>query len=210
MKLLITVFLIFIQLLLSGQTFKEFALPEPNKTGGMPIMEALNNRHSTRSFTEQKLSKEQMSNLLWAGFGVNRPLKDKRTAPSARNFKEIDIYVCIKEGVFIYKPTTNSLMQISDEDIREITGTQNYVKDAAVNLVYIADYSRLANPEAKERQIWAYANAGFISQNIYLYCASEGLGTIVRALVPREVLAKKLNLKFNQEIILAQTVGYEK
>lgn len=201
--------LFFINATLIAQEGTEFSLPDPDKTGGMPLMETLNKRQSSRDYIEKKLSKEQLSNLLWAGFGINRPDdKNRRTAPSARNFQEIDIYVCVKEGVFIYQPISHSLKQISNEDVRKFTGTQKFPADAPVNLVFVADYSRLPNP--KERQIYAYANTGFISQNVYLYCASEGLGTVVRGLIPREELAEKLSLKPDQEIILAQTVGYAK
>ena len=210
-KLLFAIIMIQLTCAISNcQELKTYTLPEPTKTGGMPLMDALNKRETSRNFTQKKLSKEQLSNLLWAAFGINRSESGKRTAPSARNCQEIDIYVVVTEGVFVYQATSNTLKQIFSGDIRTLTGTQEFVKDAPLNLLFVVDYTKTLEKNKENAKVWAYADAGFISQNIYLFCASEGLGTVVRGLFDSEALAKKLNLNAQQEIILTQTVGFTK
>jgi SagB-type dehydrogenase family enzyme len=185
-------------------------LPEPKKTGGMPLMEALSKRHSDREFSTQKLSLETLSNLLWAGYGINRKEDKKRTVPSSMNYQEIDVYCALPDGLYLYDAVQNSLIKIVDEDIREFTGKQDFVKSAGMNIIYVADYSRIEK-EASEYQYRAsYANSAFIAQNVYLYCASEGLATVIRAFFDESVLSTKMKLKKNCKIILCQTVGYPK
>ncbi|MBN1187756.1 MAG: SagB/ThcOx family dehydrogenase [Bacteroidales bacterium] len=192
-----------------SQDNKTYSLPEPDKTGGMPLMEALNNRQSSRQFTQKKLSKQQLSNLLWAADGINRPESGKRTAPSARNCQEIEIYVIVAEGVFVYQAENHTLKQVLNEDIRDISGKQNFVKDAPLNLLYIVDYNKTQDKNKENAKYWAYADAGFISQNVYLFCASEGLGTVVRGLFDADALASKLELPAHKAVILTQTVGFK-
>jgi len=174
-------------------------------------MQALNERHSTRSFAKDNLSMQQLSDLLWAGWGFNRPDTQKRTAPSARNFQEMDVYVALAEGLYLYDAENNNLKQIHNRDIRRMTGSQDYVADAPVNLVFVADMGRRGIKEGEEIShsdlLVSSANTGFIAQNIYLYCASEELGCVVRGLIPTEELASEMGLRSNQIIILAQTVG---
>jgi SagB-type dehydrogenase family enzyme len=183
-------------------------LPEPQTTGGMPLMEALKERHSTREFADRPLAPQQLSNLLWAASGVNRPDSGKRTAPSARNWREVDIYVAKADGTYLYDPDAHALRLVLARDVRALTGRQDFVAGAPVNLVYVADRRRMegASPEDAER--YAAADTGFIAQNVYLYCASAGLATVVRGSVDREALAMTLKLDPQQQIILAQTVGY--
>jgi SagB-type dehydrogenase family enzyme len=183
-------------------------LPSPQKEGGKPLMSALSSRMSTRAFSGDKLQMQTMSNLLWAAFGVNRP-DGRRTAPSAKNWQEIDIYVTTADGVYLYDATKNTLERLGTKDIRALTGTQPFVKDAPVNLVFVADYSKI-NAEGFDKQLLVGADAGFISQNVYLFCAAEGLATVVRASIDRDALGKELKLKPQQNIILAQSVGYPK
>jgi SagB-type dehydrogenase family enzyme len=183
-------------------------LPEPRKESGEPLMKALNNRKSTRDFSDRELSLQTLSDLLWAGFGINRPESGKRTAPSAVNWQEIDIYISNKKGLYIYNAKEHRLDPIHGKDIRNLTGTQNFVKDAPLNLIYVADYSKMGNSSKEQKDFYSAADTGFISQNVYLYCASAGLATVVRALIDREKLNKEMNLKHDQKIILAQTVGY--
>jgi len=171
-------------------------------------MSALNSRMSTRSFSDEKLPMQTMSNLLWAAFGINRP-DGRRTAPSAKNWQEMDIYVSTADGVYLYDAQKNALNLIEKKDIRAMTGAQPFVKEAAVNLVYVADYSKV-NAEGFDRQILIGADAGLISENVYLFCASEGLATVVRARIEAEPLAKELKLRPEQKVILAQSVGYPK
>jgi len=184
-------------------------LPPPQKDGGKPLMQVLNSRHSVRSFTDSVLTDQQISNLLWAAFGVNRE-GNKRTAPSSMNQQEIDIYVFTARGVFLYDAPRHRLQVILDKDLRPLTGVQDFVIWAAVNLVYIADHTKSTSQDEIERSKTSHVNTGFIAQNVYLYCASEGLGCIVRGMVNRDELKKQLELEPTREIIVAQTVGYIK
>ncbi|HOL71874.1 MAG TPA: SagB/ThcOx family dehydrogenase [Bryobacteraceae bacterium] len=184
-----------------AQDLKPIPLPKPQTEGGKPLMQALKERKSTREFSQQKLSPQVLSNLLWAAFGINRE-DGRRTAPTASNRQEIDIYVVMEEGAYRYDPKANQLEPVAKGDLRKATGTQDFVAQAPVNLVYVADLAKQKNSD------WAYADTGFIAQNVYLYCASEGLATVVRGMVPREPLAKALNLRPDQRITLGQTVGY--
>lgn len=169
-------------------------------------MSTLNERMSVRAFSGQKLSMQTLSNLLWAAFGINRP-DGKRTAPSARNWQETDIYVATPDGVYRYDPEKNALDTIQDKDIRAMTGTQTYVRNAAVNLIYVSDSSKM-HEAGPMREVLSGADTGVIAENVYLFCASEGLATVVRASIDREALAKELKLGPEQTIILAQSVGY--
>ena len=168
-------------------------------------MDALSKRESTREFSTKDIDQQTLSNLLWAGWGFNR--SGKRTAPSARNFQEIDIYVVKADGVFLYNAKSQSLMKLLGEDLRSLTGTQDFVGKAPLNLVYVADLKKAQNKDFNQEPVWSYANAGFIAQNIYLYCASVNLGCVIRGLIPKDELAQKLNLQPHQKIILAQTIG---
>jgi len=184
---------------------QEIKLPVPQQKGGMPLMDALSKRESTREFSTKDIDQQTLSNLLWAGWGFNR--SGKRTAPSARNFQEIDIYVVKADGVFLYNAKSQSLMKLLGEDLRSLTGTQDFVGKAPLNLVYVADLKKAQNKDFNQEPVWSYANAGFIAQNIYLYCASVNLGCVIRGLIPKDALAQKLNLQPHQKIILAQTIG---
>ena len=190
-----------------GQDLKPIQLPEPQTDIGRPLMQVLKDRHSSREFGPEKLPLQVMSNLLWAAFGINRPDSDKRTAPSAMNWQETDIYVATAEGLFVYDAKANKLKPIVAEDVRGQTGTQAFVKDAPVNLVYVADLAKTRG-SSTDRDMYVAAGAGFIAQNVYLFCASEGLATVVRGSVDRAALAKAMRLRPEQRIILAQTVGY--
>jgi SagB-type dehydrogenase family enzyme len=191
-----------------AQQLRPVELPAPQTTGGMPLMQALKARHSTRAFDSQKLPLQMLSNLLWAAFGVNRPESGKRTAPSAMNWQETDIYVAMADGLYVYDPKGNKLGPVLAEDVRAETGTQSYVGEAPVNLVYVADLSKTGSGSANEQALYNGADTGVIAQNVYLFCASEGLGVVIRGSINRSALAKKMKLRPNQKIILAQTVGY--
>jgi SagB-type dehydrogenase family enzyme len=193
-----------------AQELKSIQLPEPRMTGGRPLMEVLKDRHSSREFSDQELPLPVLSDLLWAAFGINRPDVKKRTAPSAVNWQEIDIYVATARGVFLYDAEAHALHQILSKDIREMTGPQAFVKDAPVNLVYVADYGKMGERSEDDKRFYSGADVGFIGQNVYLYCASEGLATVMRGRVDREELAKAMNLRPDQHIVLSQTVGYPK
>jgi SagB-type dehydrogenase family enzyme len=183
-------------------------LPEPETDGGKPLMQALSERRTLRSYSPEALPQQTLSNLLWAAFGINRPESGKRTAPSAVNWQEIDIYVSLADGLFLYHPGEHALHPVLPEDIRAATGLQGFVKDAPVNLVFVADYSRMGSASEEDKDFYSAADTGFISQNVYLFCASEGLATVVRGYLDRPVLHETMGLRSDQKIILAQSVGY--
>jgi len=192
---------------LLAQDLKPVALPSPQTDGGRPLMQVLKDRKTTRDFAADKLSPQILSNLLWAAFGVNRP-DGRRTAPSAMNWQEMDIYVATADGLFVYDAKGNRLDPVLAQDVRAATGTQPFVATAPLNLVYVADLSKSGSvPDA---DLYTAADAGFIAQNVYLFCASEGLATVVRGSVDRAALTKAMKLRPEQKIILAQTVGYPK
>jgi len=184
-------------------------LPPPQTTGGKPLMQVLKDRHSTREFSSQRLSPQTLSNLLWAAFGINRP-DGKRTAPSAMNWQEIDVYVATQDGLYVYDAKANALKPVLQQDVRGATGQQAFVKDAALDLVYVADLGKTGKAGGEDQIMYTAADTGFIAQNVYLFCASEGLAAVVRGSVDREAFAKTAKLRPNQKIILAQTVGYPK
>ena len=196
--------------LVAGQELKPLELPRPQTDGGKPLMQVLKDRHSTRSFKPDKLPVQVLSNLLWAAFGINRPESGKRTAPSAMNWQEVDIYVALPEGLYVYDAKAHRLVQILAEDVRAATGGQDFVKGAPLNLVYVADLARTKDAGAEEKNFYTTIDVGFIGQNVYLFCASEGLATVVRGTVDRPTLAKLMKLRPEQKIIVAQTVGYPK
>lgn len=194
---------------LFAQELKPVPLPSPQTQIGRPLMQVLKERRSTRTFNPEQLPAQVLSNLLWAAFGVNRPESGKRTAPSAMNWQEIDIYVATADGLYLYDAKANQLILVVRDDVRAQTGTQPFVKDAPLNLVYVADLARTRSSSA-DRDMYVAADTGFIAQNVYLFCASEGLATVVRGSIDRPPLAKAMRLRPDQRIILAQSVGYSK
>ena len=179
----------------------DIELPQPQKTGGMPLMEALSNRKSTREFSHDKqLSTQQLSDLLWATCGYNR--EDKLTIPTALNRQEVSVYVITPEGAWLYAAKENKLIQVSDKDVRDYAAAQDYAKQAPLNIAIVSDKDLMQN------DIYAGTDAGAAMQNIYLWCASNGIGTVTRGSFDGENLAKALNLKDSQRVILVQTVGY--
>ena len=194
---------------LFAQDLKPVALPAPQTSGGKPLMQALKERHSTREFSTEKLSPQVLSNLLWAGWGINRE-DGHRTAPSSSDRQEIEIYAVMADGAYAYDAKANALKPVVSGDLRKLTGSQPFVGEAPLNLVYVADFSKMGNADENAKNATANANTGFIAQNVYLFCASEGLGAVVRGSVPRAELTKALNLRPDQRITLAQTVGHIK
>lgn len=193
-----------------AQEAKVIKLPAPQTEGGMPLMQALKNRHTTREFAPRQLEPQMLSDLLWAAFGINRPDSGRRTAPSAMNWQEVDIYVVQQGGTYLWEPKANTLTLVSSQDLREAAGKQGFVATAPVNLLYVSDLARTSAAEGQDKDQLTGADVGFIGQNVYLFCASQGLNTVVRAGMDRETLTKALSLKPTQKIILAQTVGYPK
>lgn len=168
-------------------------LPPPTRQGGKPLMEALMLRHSTRAYCPTSLSTQLLSDLLWAANGVNR-LSGERTAPYWRHIMVTDIYAAMVDGVWLYQPEVHKLQLYLSDDIRASTGTQDFVGVAPLDLIYVAHGERMTDVGPAERRLFASVDAGFIGQNVYLFCASAGLGTVFRGAVPYEALAKKLAL----------------
>jgi len=184
-------------------------LPPPQLEGGRPLLQVVKDRRSARAFSPKPLPAQVLANLLWVGFGVNRPDSGGRTAPSASNSQEMDLYVATAEGLFRYEAKAHQLQPILGEDLRAQSGRQAYVAEAPVNLIYVSDLAKMKGaPE--DREFYAGAHTGFISQNVYLYCASEGLATVVRANIDRPALARRMGLRPEQRITLAQSIGYPK
>ena len=202
--------LVVFPILAAAQELKPIELPKPQTDGGRPLMQVLKERSTSRDFSSEKLPLPVLSNLLWAAFGVNRPESGKRTAPSALNWQEIDIYVATADGLYVYDAKAHRLNPVLAEDVRAATGTQPYVKDAPVNLVYVADLAKTGKASAPDQDFYTAADTGFIAQNVYLYCASEGLATVIRGGVDRPARAKVMKLRPDQKITLSQTVGYPK
>jgi len=184
-------------------------LPPPDTSGGKPLMQCLKERKTTRSFDSRSLPQQMLSNLLWAAFGVNRA-DGRRTAPSAMNMQEIEIYVAMQDGLYLYDASSHMLRQVTKQDIREKTGTQSFVKDAPLDIVYVADLSKTRHASADDQILYTAADCGFIAQNVYLYCASEGLACVIRASIDKPELSDAMRLRPDQKIILSQTVGYPK
>lgn len=191
---------------ISGQPARRVHLPRPRREANT-LLHLLGWRRSVRSFSDREIDSQMLADLLWAAFGVNSQ-EGYRTAPSARNWQEIDIYVTLVSGTYRYDPHAGNLVEVSRLDLRAATGEQDFTGIAPVNLVYVADHDRMTGASQKEGEFYSAADAGAICQNVYLFCASVGLASVVRGLINRPALAMKLNLAPAQRIVLAQTVGY--
>ena len=205
----VSIALVVLMCMVSGYAQEVIKLPDPKMEGGMPLLQALKERKSSREFSSEKLPMPVLSNLLWAAWGVNRP-DGHHTAPSASNRQEIDVYVATADGLYLYEAKEHQLRRVLAEDIRATTGTQPFVKDAAVNLVYVADLAKGNRTDPAAIEFYTGTNAAFLAQNVYLVCASERLATVVRASIDRPALAKAMKLRPDQKIALAQSVGYPK
>ncbi|HET9130519.1 MAG TPA: nitroreductase family protein [Terriglobia bacterium] len=192
----------------AGQELAPISLPPPQTEIGRPLMQALKVRQSSRSFSSKPLPPQELSNLLWAADGINRDDSGKRTAPSAMNWQEVDIYVLTAEGAFQYDAPLHRLLPVTKKDLRKASGTQEFVREAPVNFVYVSDRAKMDRANDEDKSLWGGADVGFIAQNVYLYCASQGLAVVVRGMIDRAVLAPALKLRTDQKIILAQTAGY--
>lgn len=194
----------------SGEVLGEMTLPPAQTTGGLPLMQALQQRHSAREFRPDALTPQQLSDLLWAGAGLNRPAEDGRTAPSALHAQEVDLYVALPQGLYRYAPHGHVLQLMRAEDVRRVTGYQDFVDTAPLDLIFVADHGRMKLVPAAQRESYASIAAGAMAQNIYLYCASAGLATVVRAWFDRHALMQAMGLTPDQQILLTQTVGWPK
>jgi nitroreductase len=193
---------------LSGTAAALTRLPPPSRVGGMPLMETLQHRQSQRKFSSQPLTEQQLSDLLWAAAGVNRPSEGGRTAPSALHAQEVDLHVALPNGLHFYDPAQHALRLEVASDVRRVTGYQDFVDDAALDLVFVADHRRMGRVPAAQRESYASCAAGAMAQNVYLFCASAGLATVLRAWFDRPALAHAMGLGDDEQVLFAQTVGY--
>jgi len=183
------------------------ALPSPQTQGGMPLMQALMQRQSQREFDPAPLSAQVLSDMLWACAGINRAELGGRTAPSAMNAQEVQVYVALPTGLYCYEPVAHVLHLAQASDVRRVTGYQDFVDSAPLDLIFVADHSRMKLVPAAQRESYASAAAGAMAQNVYLYCASNGLACVIRAWIDRTALSAAMGLNTDQQVVLAQTVG---
>ncbi|HOG23054.1 MAG TPA: nitroreductase family protein [Candidatus Omnitrophota bacterium] len=181
----------------------------PDTEGGKPLMQALSERKSSREFRPDELPPQVLSNLLWAANGVNRP-DGRRTSPSAKNTQEIEIYVAKKEALYLYDAKEHALTVVIPEDIRSRIGRQVFVQDAPVGLIFVSNTGKFRGGSEEDALFYSATDTGYVSQNVYLFCASEGLSTVVLGTIDRDQLAKTMKLQPRQRIILTQPVGYPK
>ena len=192
----------------NGAFAQNIKLPEPNKQGGMPLMQALNERSSHREFSAKELTMDHLSGLLWSACGINRADLGKRTAPSARNWQDVQVYVFLNSGIYLYNEKNHELELILEGNHQSAAGVQDFVATAPVNLVYVADYAKMEGKDESLRDFYKGINTGFISQNVYLYCASQQLNTVVRAMVDGDAMHKLMKLRPEQTVVVSQSVGY--
>jgi len=192
----------------SGASQPVVALPPAEMAGGLPLMEALRLRHSERSFLQRALEPQILSNLLWAACGINRRDVGGRTAPSAMNAQEVDVYLALPQGLYRYDPQHHGLQRTVEKDVRRATGYQDFVDDAPLDLIFVANHARMKLVPASQREAYASVAAGAMAQNIALYCASAGLVGVVRAWFDRNALSQAMGLGQDEQILLSQTVGY--
>jgi SagB-type dehydrogenase family enzyme len=193
-----------------GASVQSTQLPPPDTVGGVPLMQALAQRQSSRAFDPAPLEAQMLSNLLWATAGVNRAKLGGRTFPSAMNAQEVMVYLALPEGLYRYDDSTHALHLISAVDVRRVTGYQDFVDTAPLDLVFVADFARMKLVPAAQRAAFASTAAGAMAQNAYLFCASAGLVTVIRAWLDRDALAQAMGLNTDQQVLLSQTVGRPK
>lgn len=183
-------------------------LPPPETGIGKPLMQVLQERRSERSFADKALSPQDLSNLLWAAYGINRS-DGRRTAPSARNVREFEIYAILNDGAFVFDPKDHRLLPVTAGDHRKSAGRDSYVASAPLNLIYVADLAKITwTRDLNVKLLIASLDAGFIAENAALFCTSAGLNSVPRINIDTDSLAKVLKLRPEQKIILATTVGH--
>jgi SagB-type dehydrogenase family enzyme len=190
-----------------GNSATSIVLPPPQKEGGLSLLQALVNRRSDREFAPDPLPLSLLSGLLWAAYGVNRP-DGGRTAPSALNAQEVDVFIALPDGAYRYDAAQHELRLVAGTDVRRVTGYQDFVDEAPLDLVYVANHTRMGLVPVAQREAYAHVAAGAIAQNVYLFAASNGLATVIRAWIDRAAIADALGLSHDQQVMLSQTVGY--
>jgi len=193
----------------AAEPLKPLALPSPQMDKGRPLMQVLKSRQSRRDINPaKKLPAQELANLVWAACGVNRPETGKRTAPTAVNWQEIDLYVAMADGLFLYEAKAHQLLPVISEDIRAMTGKQPFVQTAPVVFIFVVDQARMGKSSEANMAFYSATDTGYISQNIYLYCASEDLATVVVGNVDKTALGDRMKLRPEQKVIMTQPAGY--
>jgi nitroreductase len=182
--------------------FDTIKLQAPDTLGGKPLMQAISRRKTDREFDSRNLSLKHLSEILWVANGVNRA-NGKRTVPSAMAYYPLQTYAVLANGIYFYNPQKHQLEPVVKGDFRSLAGKQTFVDTAPLNLLFIAKARN-----ASDNFTMAIMDSGYCGQNVYLYCASEGLRCVVRASAQEAELLKVMNLGTNYKFILAQTVGY--
>ncbi len=175
-------------------------LPKPNMVGGKTLMQSLQERRTAREFGRRAVNEQTLADMLWAAVGVNRQ-DGKRTIPTARDSQDLSVYVLKYDGVWLYDAKAHKLVQISDKDLRAMLATQEFAKEAALDLIYVSDNK---NP------MYGAMHAGSAYQNVGLYCADKGLNNVVRGYFDHDAVAKELKLDNNQQVIVSQAIGWPK
>ena len=210
-KLFLFLFILGLVLTANAQELPTIKLNPPSKTGGSSVMEAFSNRKSTRTFSNKKLSTQDLSDLVWATAGVNRQDAGLRTAPSWRNYQDIDLYVCFPEGMYLYNQKEHVLVPFAKGDFYPlIAANQAFVNEAPVILLLVTDLSKMKDDNVLPQMVIAGLNAGIISQNISIFCSGKNMATVPRGFMEKEELKKVLKLKETQYIMLNHPVGYVK
>lgn len=191
----------FIASMLTLSSFSSFSqdqgnikLPAPAKEGGKPLMNCLNERHSSREFSDREIPLQILSDLLWAGYGINRENEGKHTIPTSMNRQNMELYAILPQGVFRYQEKANELELIQAGNYMSAAGKQDFVSTAKLNIIVVSDRSKLGDGTSEVKAMTAGIHAGSIIQNIYLYCASAGLNAVVRAWFDQETLSQALKL----------------
>ncbi len=214
MKTILVTLALFIFTQIAPVRAQNIQLPPPDKEGGIPLMQALNERGSHREFSNQEIPSQQLANLCWAAWGINRPESGKRTAPSSMNRQEMELYAVLPQGAYRYSASNHQLILVKTGDLRSFCGKQEFVALAPLNFVYIANLKKLELKDTTNITpadlLASHANTGFMAQNVYLTCASEGLACVVRAWIEKEALIEALGLSPMHRVILSQTIGYKK
>jgi SagB-type dehydrogenase family enzyme len=208
--ILFTITLILMFMNSKAQELKTIKLNEPYTARGETVMKALKNRKSVRSFESRDLSFQDLSDLLWAAVGVNRE-DGRRTAPSAMNCQEIDVYVVMKDNAYLYNATEHALQPIAAGDYRDLVkGEQEFENPAPLYLVIVADIKKMGDVTNEQTKMICAMDAGIVCQNINVFCSATGLATVPRAWMKADELKKVLKLSENQYIMLNNPVGYPK
>ncbi len=210
-KIIIYSWLIFLTTTLFAQGTKTIILNPPDLTRGLPVMKSLSARASEKDFDTATIKLKDLSDLLWAANGINRSEIGKRTAPSAQNAQDIDIYVFMKAGIYLYDAKKQSLEPVVNGDYRKLVADkQENFTTAPVFCLLVSDISRFRSGSDSLKIVWAACDAGIVSQNISIFCASVGLATRPRASMDQQKLREILKLKDSQRLMLNNPVSYKK